>query len=546
MIKKTLTALAIALTIGTQTFAQANGDKPKMVVGIIVDQMRPEYLYKYQHQYSEDGFNRLMTDGFNNTNTHFNYIPTYTGPGHTSVYTGSTPAIHGIIGNTWFNKSLNRFFYCAEDTTHNTVGNDTKNGQISPKNMLVTTIGDELRMSNNYQSKVVGISLKDRGAALPAGHTANAAYWFDFSDGKFISSDYYMDTLPDWMQSFNSKRLADQYMDQTWELSLEASAYDITGEDDNPMEHIFDGRHTATFPYNLKEIRKDNGDVGMLNLTPYGNTILVDLAMATIDGEQLGQGEFTDMLALSFSTPDAIGHNFGPQAVELHDMYLKLDQEIARLLSYLDEKVGEGEYLVFLTSDHGAANAPKHAMERKLPAGFIPEKELGDSINIFLQTKLGDGSWVKSYSNQQVFLDREAIMETGEDLAKVQRIVADHILNYDNFAATYTAYDLQNGDYGAEGLRGHLIRGYHQKRSGDVAAVYDPGYIGKISYATTHSSGYNYDTHAPLLWYGWNIEAGKSSKYETITSIAPTISQLLQISLPSGATGTPIKEVVGF
>ncbi|HCX75705.1 MAG TPA: alkaline phosphatase, partial [Algoriphagus sp.] len=353
--KKISFALLFSMLFSLALFAQQQAEKPKIVVGIIVDQMRQEYFYKFADRYSDGGFKRLASEGYMMKNGHYNYIPTYTGPGHASVYTGTTPATHGIIGNNWYVRRQNKMIYCAEDSTVSNVGGTVMSGQISPRNLLTTTITDELRFATNKRSKVVGIAIKDRGASLPAGHLGDA-HWFDSDNGEFMTSTYYKSELPTWVSNFNALKRPDSLLNQTWQPLYSADSYINSIDDNNEFEAPFIGKETPTFPYNLPELRENNGNYGLIAATPFGNTLTLEFAYAAIEGEKLGMGKETDFLAVSFSSPDYIGHRFGPTSKELEDNYLRLDLEIEQFLNYLDKTYGKGNYLVFLSADHGVAD----------------------------------------------------------------------------------------------------------------------------------------------------------------------------------------------
>ncbi|MBK6265088.1 alkaline phosphatase family protein [Marivirga sp. S37H4] len=521
-----------------------NGNKPKLVVGIVIDQFRPDYLTRYAEHFSEDGFKRLVADGFYNKNTHFNYIPTYTGPGHASVYTGTTPATHGIIGNDWYDRELKKTVYCAGDTAVQTVGSESRQGLMSPHRMLSSTITDELSFATNFRSKVVGVAIKDRGSILPAGHNPTGAFWYDSSTGDFISSSYYdIAALPQWVQDFNARKLSDKYLDSAWTLSMEAEKYTQSTADDKAYETVVKGKEKAVFPYDLKELREKNGNFKLLPSTPFGNTISTDLAIAAIEGEQMGQDSITDFLALSYSSTDYIGHGFGPRSVEVQDTYLKLDQDIARLLNYLDETVGKDEYLIFVTSDHGCAEVPSYMTSKKMPAGYYSSKNYKESIQTALTEKYGNGDWLEYYSNEQFFLDHDLIAKKKIKLDEIRQFVVDQSLKLEGVAKAYSASDMQQIEF-TEGIASALQMGYHFKRSGDVLLVLEPGWFHQTSIATTHGSGYAYDSHVPLIWFGAGIKSGESYKRQSIDDIAVTLSFLLETKLPNGATGEPVLEVL--
>ncbi|RYY18950.1 MAG: alkaline phosphatase family protein, partial [Chitinophagaceae bacterium] len=343
-----MTLISSFLLLSNNLLFSQTIQRPKLVVGIVVDQMRWDYLYRYYDRYSAGGFKRMLTQGFSCENAFIPYTPTYTAAGHTCVYTGSIPAINGIIGNSWYRRDLKRAWYCAEDSTVISVGSTSSAGKMSPRNMWTTTITDELRLATNFNSKSIGIALKDRGAILPAGHSANAAYWFDNSSGGWITSTYYMNELPDWVKKINDKKLPDQYLQKNWNTIYPINTYKQSTEDNKSYEAILPGEDN-TFPHETASITTNKYET--FRNTPYGNTFTFDLAKAAIDGEQLGQRGATDFLALSFSSTDYVGHAFGPNSIEVEDTYLRLDQELAAFYALLDAKLGKGQYLVFLTAD---------------------------------------------------------------------------------------------------------------------------------------------------------------------------------------------------
>lgn len=529
-------------TVSAQSQQLSIPNRPKLVVGVVVDQMRPEFLYRFADGFSERGFKRLMREGYINHNTHYNYIPTYTGPGHASVYSGATPATHGIIGNNWYSREVNRSVYCVEDTAEKPVGSPI-GMSASPQFLLVTNLADELKLATNRRSKVVGLSIKDRSAVLPAGHIPDGAYWYDKTIGGFITSTYYTAELPGWVQAFNARGLANQYLDSTWTLLLPEAAYQNSGPDDQPFEKVFKGKTTATFPYALSELRKQNGNYDMLSLTPWGNTIVTDLALAALEGESMGADETVDLLAVSYSTPDIMGHEFGLRSRELHDMYLRLDREIARLLDELDQRVGRGNYLFFLTADHAAADVPQFLMNERIPAGYYSSKPMAQELNAHLQKRFKQAELVEYIINEQVYLNHRNIAAAGLSLQEVQQSTVEYLALQPYVVDAFTAVQMRQQEY-SQGIRHLLQMGFFRPRSGDVLYLLNPAWMHELDIATTHGSGYNYDTHVPLLWYGWQVLPGESYKRQNITDIAPTVSHKLGIGLPNGATGEPIEDIL--
>ena len=517
--------------------------KPKLVVGIIVDQMRYDYLTRFYNGFGDDGFKKLIEQGFNCKNNHFNYAPTSTAPGHTSVFTGASPSTHGIIGNDWYDKEIDASVYCAGDDAYTSVGTSSNAGKMSPHRMTVTTITDELRLSTQMQGKTIAVALKDRGAVLPGGHTANAAYWFHGADeGKWITSTYYMNELPKWVNDFNSSGKAQSYKKE-WNTLKDIKDYIESGTDNNLYEGKFKDETTTSFPHNTAELLDKTKAFDIIKATPYGNSLTADFAIEALKNEGLGKDEITDFLTVSFSSTDYVGHMFGVNSKEVQDTYLRLDEDLARLFKALDKNVGEGEYTLFLTADHAAIEVPTYLKDQKIPAGYIDNKANTARLSEFLKYTYGTEDIVKNHSNNQLFLDHKIVKNLDLDLADVQAEIAQEYLGYDGIDKVYTADQMWNNEY-TRGIPYILQNGYNQKRSGDVLLVLKPGFISYNTTGSTHGSPQIYDTHAPLLFYGKGIKPGSTIKRTEIPDIAPTISALLGISYPSGTTGTPIIEVL--
>lgn len=516
--------------------------KPKLVVGIVVDQMRYDYLTRFYDHFGNDGFKRLVEQGFNCKNNHFNYAPTSTGPGHTSVYTGTTPAVHGIIGNNWYDKEIDKSVYCAGDDSYTSVGTTSDAGQMSPHRMGVTTITDELRLNNQMQGKTIAIALKDRGAVLPGGHTANAAYWFHgANEGNWITSSYYMSELPKWVNDFNSSGTAQSYK-REWNTLKDIKEYKESGTDINLFEGKFEGESTTSFPHNTPALLDKTKDFDIIKATPFGNSLTADFAIEALKQEGLGKDDITDFLAVSFSSTDYVGHMYGVNSKEVQDTYLRLDADLERLFKALDKNVGEGQYTLFLTADHAAIEVPTYLKSVKIPSGYIETAANKKRLAEFLQYKYGTEDIVKNYSNDQIFLDHKIVKNLDLSLAEVQIEIAQEILDYDAIDRVYTANQMWSTNY-TSGIPYILQNGYNQKRSGDVLVVLKPGFISYGSTGSTHGSPQIYDTHAPLLFYGLGIKPGSTINRTEIPDIAPTISALLGISFPNGTTGKPITEV---
>ena len=518
-------------------------DNPKLVVGIVVDQMRYDYLTRFYNKYGEGGFKRMMREGFNCKNNHFNYIPTKTGPGHASVFTGTTPKYHGIISNNWYDKETKSMVYCAGDYSVLAVGTDSDLERMSPHRMKTTTFADENRLFTQSKGKSIGISIKDRGAVLPAGHSANAAYWFRGKDeGNFISSTYYMKDLPKWVKGFNASKIAESYL-KDWNTLYDISTYTESGSDLNTFEGGFKGKVTATFPYDLKKLSQQNAGFDILKVSPYGNSIVADFAIEAIKNEQLGKDNITDVLTVSFSSTDYIGHNFGVNSKEIEDTYIRLDKDLEHILKVLDSEVGKGNYTVFLTSDHGAINVPSYLKSVKIPAGYLNNVSLKTKLSVFMKNAFETEGLIENISNNQIFLNREKIKALDLDLDDVQEAVVNEIITYKNVYKAYSASTMSTVHF-ADGVENLLQKGFNQKRSGDVLIIEDPAYISYGKTGSTHGSGLNYDTHVPLLFFGKGIKHGQTLRKTEITDIAPTMSALLGISFPNGAIGQPLEFVL--
>ena len=545
--KKTISVLVLSILCNL-CIAQNNTDEtsnPKLVVGIVVDQMRYDYLTRFYNKYGEGGFKRMVNEGFNYKNNHFNYVPTYTAPGHASIFTGTTPKYHGIISNSWYDKKIKKVVYCTGDNSVESIGTSSNDGQMSPHRMKTTTFADENRLFTQMRGKTIGISIKDRGAILPAGHTANAAYWFQGNDkGNFISSSFYLSELPNWVNQFNISDVVENYL-KTWSTFYNIDTYIESGNDLNEFERGFNGKETATFPYDLNVLKDENGSFDILKSTPFGNSLITDFAIASIEGEQLGQDDTTDILTISYSSTDYIGHNFGVNSKEVEDTYLRLDKELERLFHTLDTKVGKGEYTVFLTADHGVVNVPLFLQSVKIPSGYVDSKIYRQKLNVFMFNTYKSIELVENVSNNQIFLNHEKITELGLDLNDVRDKIVNEIINYKDIDIAYTATTVNNTSF-SNGIELLLQNGFNQKRSGDVIVVYNPATIssGYGKKGTSHGTAYNYDTHVPLLFFGKGIKHGSSFEKTEVIDIAPTISALLGISFPSGSTGKPLVEVL--
>jgi len=498
--RKTIVLLVLMVCALAQLQAQPKfNERPKLVVGIVVDQMRWDYLSRYYDKFGEDGFRRLITQGYSFDNCLINYLPTVTAIGHTSAYTGTTPAFHGICGNTFYIDG--RKTYCTSDESVAPVGSDnTKAGCMSPVNLLSTTIGDQLRLHTDFKSKVIGISYKDRAAILPAGHSATAAYWLDTKNRQFITSTYYMKELPQWAKDYN-KQLAKN-----------------------------------------EEFKKVGKDVGLYPLTGH---ITTDMAIAALKGEQLGMGGETDMLCVSYSQTDVIGHKWGTRGEHTDDAYLELDKDLARLFAALDEQVGRGNYLVFLTADHAAAHNYKFMQDHKLAGGQWLSENVKEELEKYVAQQLHNAKPVLlGIYDYRFFLDHQGIAEQGLQLQRVKEVVMDFLRQYPNIAFVVDFEKAATAPVPAF-LRERILCGYNFHRSGDIIVCVEPGYYEYAGWSspvgTTHGEWNPYDAHIPLLFYGWKVPHGASSKEVHITDIAPTVCSLIHIQQPNACIGESLQ-----
>lgn len=527
-----------------KSIQSSTSSKPKLIVGIVIDQMRWDYINQFKaHFTSQQGFMRFVNEGASCNNNFIPYVPTVTACGHAAVYTGSTPAINGIAGNQWYDNYQQRTVYCVEDPSVVAVGVEgSAAGKMSPVNVWTTTIGDEIKLANNFKSKVYGISIKDRGAIIPAGHSADGAFWYDSKSGNFISSSYYGKNLPKWVTEYNGQHRVDSLYTKGWNLSLAKSVYEANCDSDiNAYESTPFGAEQKGFPYNLSQFI--GKDYGKISSTPYGNNIVAEMAEKALVSEQLGKDDITDLLAISFSSPDYIGHSFGPNSWEILDSYIKLDAVIAQLFESLDKQVGKNNYTVFLTADHAVANIPDFSKKHKIPGGLISEsgikKELGQML---LKQGLSD-KLITAINEYNIHFNHALMDSLGISQDKIVQLVRHFVELKPGVLQVVESRKAATAAL-PEQLRERIVNGYTPQRSGDLFIVTKSGYMDGYATGTTHGTLYNNDAHIPLLWYGNGIKKGQVNSVNYMTDIAPTITTLLGIQMPSGAIGKPILEVL--
>ena len=516
--------------------------RPKLVVGIVVDQMRWDYLYRFYNRYGEGGFKRLLNQGFSCENTYINYLPSTTAVGHTCIFTGSVPGITGISGNEWTDQLTGARVYCTDDSTVNPVGvGSATDGSMSPRNLLVTTITDELRVATNYQSRVVGISLKDRAAILPAGHTANAAFWLDDASGNFISSTYYMDKLPAAVEQFNKEKNIEKYLAGDWNTLYPINTYVESDSDSESYEGKLPGETAPVFPHPIKDAYQKNH--GLFRVTPFGNSLTLDFAKTILEAYQLGRGPATDFLTINCASTDYVGHVYGPNSIEVEDVYLRLDLDLATFFSLLDAKIGKGNYLVFLTADHGVAHAVGYSKKNRMPADFFSSSGILENLDQLIKQKYGIPKAIRSGENYQINFDLAQIAAAHADFEGIKKLATDYLKTQPGVSF---AVDMDRiGDSPIpEPIKQMIINGYNFKRSGQVQIIFQPGWLESYSRTgSTHGTWNPYDTHIPLIFMGWDIHPGATAAPVHMTDIAPTVATLLHIQAPNGNIGTPIVDV---
>ncbi len=539
----TLVILLLVNSCFSQNKNDFNTKRPKLIVGIVVDQMRYDYLIKFYDKFSDTGFKKLINSGFNCENVHLNYVPTHTAVGHASIYTGTTPDIHGIVANNWFDKKTNKMIYCVDDADFKTIGGK-KGGKKSPNRLNVTTISDQLHLAQLNKGKVIGISLKDRAAILPVGHSANAAYWFrGKKEGNFISSNYYMDELPNWVKTFNKNKIVKTYLNQDWKTLYNIDSYTESIADDNNFEENLKGENDVTFPHEISKIFKEKGSYSLIKKVPLGNTFLVDFAKAAIIGENLGQNKETDFLSISFSSTDYIGHTFGVDSKEVQDTYLRLDLDLANFITFLDTKVGQENYTLFLTADHGALSAHPYLKSLKIPSILFDRSSFEEYVDNLTLKYFNSTNLIENISNLQLFYNKKELERLNLSRKEVSEKLINDIINFEGIDKCISAHTLQSTNF-TNGILHYTQNGYNQKISGDLILIPTPNTVFYHEKGSGHSTGYSYDTHIPLIFYGFGINKGNTKKYIPIIDLAPTISSLLKIEFPNGNTGKIIEKVL--
>jgi hypothetical protein len=543
MKRSALTVLVFAGLL-LQTKAQPPAQRlarPKLVVGIVVDQMRWDYLYRYYNRYGTGGFRRLLSEGFSCEDTYISHLPSYTAVGHTTIFTGSVPSIHGITGNDWIDQATGKDVYCVSDSLVSPVGGTSPAGNMSPRNLLATTVTDELMLATNFHSRVVGVSLKDRASVLPAGHMPTGAFWFDDVKGCFSTSTWYMKRLPEWVERFNAQDEPSKLVSGGWSTLYPIGTYTQSTADSMSWEGTFPQEKAPVFPHDIAAFYKADHD--NIRSSPFGNTLTLDFARAAIAGYELGQRGETDFLTINCASTDYVGHKYGPNSIEVEDVYLRLDRDLAAFFDFLDTKVGKGNYTVFLTADHGVSHSVDFLKAHQTPAGLIGMKKMMQGLNDTLAAQFGVRDLVLSGTNYYVNFNYARLRQTGLSFDTLKKAAMAYLQRQ-----TGVQYVIDMASIGSAVLpapiREMVINGYNRKRCGSILVLPEPGWFDGYDKGTTHGTWNPQDTHIPLVFMGWGIKHGVSYRTVHMTDITPTVSALLHIQAPDGSVGEVISEVI--
>jgi len=518
---KRVCLLAFAFLLASLASTSANGaQKPKLILAVVVDQFRYDYLTRFRADY-HGGFDRLLSHGAVFTNAHHIHFPTVTAIGHSTFLSGATPSISGIIGNEWYDRETGRPVTSVSDASTQLLGGVPGAAGSSPRRLLVSTIGDELKIAGKG-TKVVGVSIKDRSAILPVGHMADAAYWFDSDTNHFVSSTYYMKELPEWVAAINAERPIWKYLGAPW-FAADAKP------GDKPFCSMAAG---GDVPY-----------CGPIEATPFGNELLENFAERAIAHENLGQHDGSDILALSFSANDYAGHALGPDAPQIRDISIRTDQLLGKLMDFIEGRIGKGNSLVVLTADHGVAPIPEVNEARKMPGGRLDAAQYAKSIADALSTKFGQAAWFASDAGGLIYLNYETIARNKANAREVRRVAAEAARSLPHIARVFTRDELENSEGAADPVGRAVLLGFYEPRWGDLVLLPEPYYMFSSS-GTTHGLPYGYDTHVPLIFLGSGIRAGVRHERVAVNDVAATLAALLEVEAPSGCFGKVLDAVV--
>jgi predicted AlkP superfamily pyrophosphatase or phosphodiesterase len=533
----------------------AQPKRPRLVLLIAVDQFRYDYLERFGDLFGAGGLRRLTRDGASWAECNYDHVPTETAPGHATMLTGAWPSETGIIANLWYDRAEGKSVENVRDDSVRLLGGGGGEFGSSPRNLLASTLGDQLKLATAGRARVVGVSSKNRAAILPAGRMADAAYWYSTQTGRFVSSTYYFDELPDWAARFNAAKPADKFFGAKWERMLPASEYERrAGADDAPWEKG-DGKTSYVFPHVVDGGLKEPGPAfyGALDYSPYSNDLVLSFAEAALVNEKLGADEDTDVLTVSFSANDIVGHRYGPYSQEVMDITLRVDRQIAHLLDAVDARVGLANTVVAFTADHGVAPSPEHAIEMRLPGGRVKVSDVLAAVRNRLRARFGKpgdkdttADYVQTFSNGQVYFNRAALERDGVSLEEAERVAGEAALTVPGVARYFTRTQLVSGSIPpADALARRVLHGFNAKRSGDVVVIQEAfKYLSDYVSVATHGAPYAYDTHVPLIIMGGGAAPGRYLNPATPADIAPTLARLLNVEPPSNATGRVLSEAI--
>ena len=512
--------LIAALLLAVCAVAAPAPKPPKLVLAVVIDQFRYDYLLRFRKDYNA-GLARLLEHGAVFDDAHHIHYPTVTAVGHSTFLSGAIPSSSGIVGNEWFDRDSGQSVTSVSDSATKLLGGAPGVPGSSPHRLLVSTVGDELKMAGRT-SKVIGISIKDRSAILPAGHTADAAYWWDSDSNNWVTSSYFMPALPDWVKDVNRERPFMKYLGGDW---LPFDAKDAAA----PFCTMVNGDKKVRF-------------CGRIEATPWGNEMIEEFAERALVEEKLGQHDDTDLLTVSFSSNDYVGHAVGPDAPEVRDISIRTDRLLGKLFDFIDKRIGAGNTLVVLTADHGVAPVPEVNQARRMIGGRLSDAAMLGGVTAALVSKYGEGKWIASVSESGIYLNRKLIREKNLDRAAVEDTVAEALREMPHVFRVYTSSQLMHGEVPSDDVSQAVLRGFFERRSGDVVLVQDPYYLYGAS-GTSHSTPFNYDSHVPLILMGQGIRADEYYGRVAVNDIAPTLSAILRVQEPSGSIGRILSEI---
>jgi predicted AlkP superfamily pyrophosphatase or phosphodiesterase len=532
--------ILLSLSVGAAFGAPPS--RPKLVVGIVIDQFRYDYLERFADLFGEGGFRRLIEGGAVFSDAQYMHSVTVTSSGHAAFMTGSTPSRNGVIANEWFDRATGKVVTSVSDETVQPVGSMAGKAS-SPRRLIGSTLGDELKLSTGGVSRVIGVSMKDRSAILPAGHHPDGAFWFDEQTGRFITSTYYMKELPSWVTAFNARHPVDEFFGRVWKKLRPEADYVRSGIDDSPYERPGGGKRTFPYTINGNTPQPSPAFYSQFLDSPFSNEVLAAFAKAAIEGEDLGNHAATDLLTISFSCNDVIGHDYGPYSHEVEDVTLRTDLVFSDLFAYLDRKLGRDNYIVALTADHGVSPSPEQARDMDLGGGRYNDEDVVSVVSSKLVEQFGDAKWLLSFENDNIYLDRNEALRHGVDFSELARAAADATQSLPQFAAAYTAEDFKENRFGFDAIAQRISRSYFAGRTGDVFLLPLPYYV-TAQNTTGHGTPYSYDTNVPVVFWGAWFVPGRYTDAASPADIAPTLASILHVTRPSVAVGRVLTEAL--